>query len=76
MSVLVEFGENYFKPGTPTPLFETQFDSTGNWENYDERPTVKSSWFHSFWTLTRPSAIYNWPKLLEEGKLVQCLRHD
>jgi hypothetical protein len=30
MSVLVEFGENYFKPGTPTPLFETQFDSTGN----------------------------------------------
>ena len=67
MSVPVESGENFFHPGSPRPLFQTQL-APGGLREYDVTRDGKRFVLNLPLPETRDepiTVIVNWPKLLE-----------
>jgi hypothetical protein len=64
MAVPVEFGENFFRPGTPQELFKTReamsFDATANGQRFLVNQPVADS------SDTPVTVILNWPRLLKK----------
>ena len=68
-AVPIEFGENFFRPGTPKPLFQTSLAAAPALRDYDVTPDGQR------FLLNQPVAepggppitvIVNWPKLLQQ----------
>jgi len=70
MAVPVESGENFFRPGTPKPLFQTRLDLDADVRQYDVTPDGQRFLLNQRLP-DNPAApitvVFNWPKLLEKG---------
>ena len=69
MAVPIESGSDFFRPGTPKPLFRTRLDFDPNRRQYDVTPDGQRFLLNQRLPDTGESPItvvVNWPKLLEK----------
>jgi hypothetical protein len=69
MAVPVESGENFFRPGTPKPLFQTRLNLDPIVRDYDVTPDGQRFLLNQ----RQPdnsdapiTVVFNWPKLLQK----------
>jgi len=69
MAVPIESGENFFRPGTAKPLFQTRLESDPNTRQYDVTPDGQRFLLNQRLPDNADAPItvvVNWPKLLQK----------